>query len=472
MMIDLPRIMVAGVSSGVGKTSVALALVHAFKRRGLVVQTFKVGPDFLDPTYLSRVSGRHCYNIDGWMMGKDYVTHLVTEKSADADMAVIEGVMGLFDGSGPASSDGSSAQIAKWLDCPILLVADAGGLSRSFAALVTGYSRFETGINVAGVIANRCGSKNHVTLLSRALEAADAPPLFGGIEKSALPTLPRRHLGLVTANNKVLDTKTLDLLADTIESSANIDEILRQSRKAQKLPRKGFRPFNGDKSGARHPEPIRLRLGVAFDDAFHFYYPDNLESLESIGFDLVKFSPLKDGKLPENLDALYIGGGYPELFASELAGNTGMLDSIRDFHSRGKPVYAECGGLIYLCEGVETLEGERYHLVGALRSWAKMTKRFMSLGYVEATLTRDSHFGAAKDKLRGHKFHYSTLTNYPDQGAGWETVYSLNRPGKSENTMEGYQRGATLVSYVHLHFASRPGAATNFMKRCKEVMIP
>ncbi len=460
-MIRCPRLLIGGAHSGVGKTSVTLALVHALKRRGLKVRAFKVGPDFLDPTYLKLASGHDCYNLDGWMMGQEYVKTIFEQTTAGYDIAIIEGVMGLFDSSSPDSLDGSSAQIAQWLQAPVALVANAGGVARSFAALATGFDNFEQDVNISGVIANHCGSKNHADLLAQVLSMNNAPPLMGGILKGAFPKLEKRHLGLVTANSEMLDEHALGQLADAIEQSVNLEKLISMAKSAPSIP-------SGEYERTEPCNSIKGRLGIAYDRLFHFYYPDNLHALEDQGIEIVRFSPLNDDQLPEGLDAAYFGGGYPETMPEELAMNRGMIDSINGFYKSGRPIYAECGGLIYMSQGVEDLEGRRHPFAGVLPSWCKMSDKFSSLGYVEAELKNDSLFGQRGVKLRGHKFHYSFLLDAPESDPDWDTVYTLTRPRTGKTQVEGYQKGSALISYAHLHFASKPGAAEWFAGKCIE----
>ena len=453
-----PVIVVAGTGSGVGKTSVSIALTAALKKRGFAVQTFKVGPDFLDPTYLSMASGRKCYNLDGWMSGREYVRTLFESQTQDADVAVIEGVMGLFDGSDATTSEGSTAEIAKWLDAEVLLVLNARGVARSVAAMVKGYCEFEPELKTIGVIANRSGSKRHEEWLRKALESASLPQLIGAVPKDAFPELPSRHLGLKSADGDNLSVEIVEKLSNAIEQHADLNEII-NVLSLKKLEKKKVAGSNGKGGG-------RVRVGIAYDLAFSFYYPDNLDAMEALGCDLIKFSPLADDSLPDDLDGLYIGGGYPELFAEQLMQNRSMLDSIRIFAESGHAVYAECGGLVYLSQGVETVGGNKYDFVGLLPVRTKMRDSFQSLGYVDITLTGDSLIGDKGDQLRGHRFHYSALMDDPLKNNDWKAVYSLKRRMTDSETPEGYQKGNIVVSYVHVHLASRPKSIQSLISNC------
>jgi len=454
----VPTILLGGTASGVGKTSLTLGIVRAMRRRGMRVQTFKVGPDFLDPTYLAAASGRTCYNLDGWMTGRDYVRGLFARACGDADLAVIEGVMGLFDGAEADSLEGSSAQVAAWLDSPVLLVANAHGASRSLAAAVRGFASFEPSVRVAGVIANRCGSDRHVEGLRTSLQAASCPPLVGAIPRDALPALQHRHLGLLTADSDTLTEQTLEALADAAERWVELDAVMALARTG--------RNHQDHKDYEDHKDQTRCRIGVARDRAFHFYYPDNLEALRAAGAELAEFSPLTDRELPEGVDALYFGGGYPEVHAAELAANAPMRTAVREFADRGGCIYAECGGLIYLGRTLRGLDGASHQMAGVLPVVTRMLERLRTLGYVEVELAADAAWGAAGQRLRGHEFHYSEIESDELAGGGWERAYRLNRRRGGVERSEGFQRGRVLASYVHLHWASRPEAAGRLVDAC------
>jgi cobyrinic acid a,c-diamide synthase len=493
-MSSCPTLVIAGTHSGAGKTSFTLALARALTRRGLKVQTFKVGPDFLDPTYLALASGRPCYNLDGWMAGHDHCRCLFARAAADADCALVEGVMGLFDGADTESAEGSTAEIARLLDAPVVLIANVHGMGRSFAALVQGYTTFEAGLRFAGVIANRCGSERHAVWLSDSLRTAGLPPLLGAIPRGAFPELTSRHLGLVTADRGQLPEFLLDTLADALEQSMPLETLV--PNVPAKMTGKTFHLYRGKRRDASDPRqmalfpepnaversvfqvappatgetgfvslPGRPRLGVARDAAFHFYYPDLFDALSAAGCDVVFFSPLTDRCLPERLSGLYLGGGYPELHAAELTANGEMLAAIRSYATSGRLLYAECGGLMYLSRGIEA-DGLFYPLAGLLPARTRMLSERKALGYVEVVLTGDSLWGRRGDVLRGHEFHYSELIDDPISDPAWRKVYSLGRRRTDTVDTEGYQNGAILASYMHLHYASRPAAVARFFERC------
>jgi cobyrinic acid a,c-diamide synthase len=459
--------MIAGVNSGSGKTTLTLGLVVALKRRGLRVQTFKVGPDYLDPSWLTIASGRPCYNLDGWMCGRDYVEALFDRVTQDADIAVIEGVMGLFDGAESGSLSGSSAEIASWLYAPIILTVNAHGMGRSIAPLVSGFSNFASGVRIAGVIANHCGSATHRSLLSDALASSKLPPLVGAVPRMGFPELRSRHLGLVTADPANCTREILEAFEQAAETHLDVDALLLcagEGRKTiTKLPCSSVCSVGKD-------QPSTFTLAVAKDEAFHFYYPDLLDELKTRGANILFFSPLRDVALPSGVDALYLGGGYPEMYAKELSDNSGMMDSIRAFTKADGVIYAECGGLIYLTQSLMTRAGEEYPLVGLVPAKTRMTDKRIRLGYVEVTLKGDTLWGKAGATLRGHEFHYGELLSGPplDESAAWSAVYERRRQNNQPESDEGFQllNGRVLASFVHLHLASHPEALDRFAGLC------
>lgn len=456
--LAVPRIVIGGTHSGVGKTSLTLALVAALRRRGRRVQTFKVGPDFLDPSYLTIASGRPCYNLDGWMMGRRYVEGLFARATADADIAVIEGVMGLFDGTGADTLEGSTAEIAAWLKSPVVLAVDVYGMARSFAAMVKGYATFDRKVKIGGVIANLCGSERHGKLLEEALRSASLPPLVAAVPRGGLPALPSRHLGLVTADSRNLSPQKLEELAEAFEGRSSLEDILQLAEEA---------PHLNVKVPSRKRLLPRVRLGIAFDGAFHFYYRDLLDELEDRGCELVSFSPAGDSCLPAGLDALYFGGGYPEELAQELSENAAMIADIIKFARSGRPVYAECGGLMYLCRSLEKADGSVHPLAGLIPADTRMHKSLQALSYTEVELQEDSLWGEKGSVARGHEFHYSQLLANPSGVDGWRSAYVMRRRRGSPPEEEGFQKGRVLASYAHLHLASRPALLDYFIKTCE-----
>jgi cobyrinic acid a,c-diamide synthase len=453
--VAIPRLVLAGVSSGAGKTTTTIAVARVLGARGLKVALFKCGPDYLDPTYHARVTGTPSQNLDGWMMGRDAVRDTFAHAARDADVAIIEGVMGLFDGESATSEAGSTAEIAKWLGAPVVLVVDASGMARSVAALVRGFASFDPDLNLAGALFNRVGSRGHLDLLRKALGQKET---LGGLPRDAEHAFPERHLGLVTANDETLPPALLDHWSEAAAEWIDLDRLLTLARSAEPLP------ANEERVPAPRSAGFRCRIGVAHDEAFHFYYADNLRRLEDEGAELVRFSPIHDGALPA-VDGVYLGGGYPELFGSALAANAGMRASLKDFAERGGPVYAECGGLMYLATAIETLAGERHQMVGLLPGTAVMHARLRALGYVETETQARTILGPAGTRFRGHQFRYSELT-LPAGAAPVALSYSVRRRRGEEMSREGYGVGNVLASYVHAHWASNPRVATELVASC------
>lgn len=451
---DMPRLVIAGVSSGVGKTTLSVALARALRARGLRVTMFKCGPDYLDPTYHARAVGHATQNLDGWMMGREAVRSTFLEATRDADVAIIEGVMGLFDGASPTSEEGSTAEIAKWLEAPVVLVVDAAGMARSVAALVEGFVGFDPALRVAGVIANRVGSRGHAELLQKSLRCQR---LLGALPREAAVRFPERHLGLRTADEQALPESAFEAWGSLAAEWLQLDALLELARSAPALADELV-------PQAVRPGPDRARIGIARDEAFHFYYVDNLRRLEAFGATLVPFSPLHDARLPD-VDGLYLGGGYPEEHAATLSANHSMRADVLAFAQRGGPIYAECGGLMFLTQAIRTLDGARHEMVGLLPTEACMREKLQALGYVEVETQTRSLLGAKGARFRGHQFRYSELEPEPP-AALLERAYSLRRRRGAETTSEGYLRNNVLASYVHAHWASNPNVAAAFVEAC------
>jgi cobyrinic acid a,c-diamide synthase len=441
---------IAGPSSGVGKTTVTLGLMAALRRRGLTVQPFKCGPDFIDPGHHERVCGRPSRNLDGWMLSPAVNEAIFLRHAASADVSVVEGVMGLFDGAN-RSGRGSTAEMATRLRLPIVLVVDASKMAASAAALVHGFATFDPAVRLAGVIFNKVGSPSHYALLTDALDrAGDAVPL-GYLPRDEQLRMPERYLGLVTADEGVLSGQAVSHLADVIEQHVDLDRVL------------GAAAVVAGSPGHTVPQTseTRARIGIARDRAFSFYYEDNFDALRAAGADLVPFSPLRDRELPHGLDALYFGGGYPELCAEALAGSVGMQQSVRRFVESGRAVYAECGGLMYLAQAIEGTDRRSWAMVGVLPFTVVVTERLQQFGYVEVTFTRDCLLGAAGTTARGHSFHCSRIAEVsPQISRSYRLQYTL--AGVEE--AEGFSVGNVLASYIHLHFGSSPGLAHAFVE--------
>ena len=447
------RLVVAGVASGVGKTTTTVALARALASRGLRVALFKCGPDYLDPTYHTRASGRPSQNLDGWMMGRDAVLSTFERGTRDADVALIEGVMGLFDGASPDGEQGSTAEIAKWLGAPVLVTVDASGIARTIAAIAQGMATFDPELTVAGFVCNRVGSRRHLDLLRQALRS---PPIVGGFPDEPDLKFPERHLGLYRADVGSVPDALLDRWGAIAREWMALDLLLEIARAAPPLPRRGVTTTSAPSS-----TECRCRIGIAWDEAFHFYYEDNLRRLEELGALLVRFSPIRDA-IPD-VDGIYFGGGYPEAHADMLTANEGLRRSIRAFADRGGPIYAECGGLMYLSQAIRTLDGRSHPMVGLIGGETRMSDRLQALGYAEVETQRATLLGPAGLRFRGHQFRYSELAL---AGEAPSPAYSVRRRRSGDVSLEGYQVGNALASYVHAHWASNPLAAKGFVESC------
>jgi cobyrinic acid a,c-diamide synthase len=477
-METMRGIIIAGTHSGCGKTTVTLGILAALKKKGLSVQSFKTGPDFIDAGLHRLATGRTSRNLDLWMCGEDYVRDCFQKYSADADISVVEGVMGLYDGKL------STASLANTLNLPIVLVLDAYGMAESAGALIKGFLEFRvkglelslriqdsklltpnSELSFAGVIFNRVASENH---FKRLKDSVHDVPVLGYLPRDLDFEIPHRHLGLTVAEEEPISAEGIDRLADAVLKYVDVDEIVqkRKSGEARLLP-------DFPTSELPRLRTSSLKIAVAYDKAFCFYYEDNLDLLREAGAEIVLFSPLSDNKIPDDVDALYIGGGYPELYAEQLSDNKSMLASVKNWSDEGKPVYAECGGFMYLTEGVYDFDNIFYPMVGTFPLKTKMKKGKATLGYREVILKHDFIFGKKGMRLRGHEFHYSEIINSAEvQKCGSaevtsELIYSVKDGLGSFIADEGYQIKNTLGSYIHIHFASNHSIAENFANFCK-----
>lgn len=452
---NLPRIVIAATASGVGKTTVTVGLIAALRARGLRVSAFKCGPDYLDPTYHARVLGQPSQNLDSWMMGREAIVTTLAHAAQNTDIAVIEGMMGLFDGTTPTSDEGSTAEIAKWLEAPAILVLDASGIARTVCAVAAGFMRFDPAIRMAGLICNRVGGQGHLALLR---QARPEVPVLGGFPDQSELSFPERHLGLLSATETAVPDELFSAWAQLAADWLDLDAIIAIARAAPPLP------IPASTERRAHSQP-RCRIAIAHDEAFHFYYEDNLRRLEELGAELIHFSPCHDLALPA-ADGLYFGGGYPEACAGELAGNLEMLSEVRAFAARGGPIYAECGGLMYLCEAIRTLDGAQWPMAALVPGVAVMQPRLQALGYVEVETRAETILGAAGTRFRGHQFRYSTLE---DSGRSIHASRSYRvtpRWGRSAFD-EGFTSRSVLASYVHAHWASNPEVARGLVASCE-----
>jgi cobyrinic acid a,c-diamide synthase len=444
-----PRLVIAGTQSGVGKTTVALALLAALKARSRRVQAFKVGPDFIDPGHHTAATGRPSRNLDGWMLGPAVNREIFVRAAADADISIIEGMMGLFDGSSPTGESGSTAEVAKLLRAPVLLVIDGSAMARSAAAMALGYARFDRDLRVAGVLFNRISGEKHFSLLKQAVEAHTDLPVVGYLCADPEMRIGDRHLGLVTAIEQG-GRELYERLGREAAQTVDLDQVEALAGRCEEMAPASSSPHTPRRSGSGSP----VRVGVAYDPAFCFYYPDNLEWLEAAGAQVVRFSPLRDAVLPE-VDLLYLGGGYPELHGEALARNAAMRKAVRAFAERGGPIYAECGGMMYLTQTIRDFDGRLHEMVGLFPAETVMRRTGLTLGYRDVTVTRPCLLGDAGLIARGHEFHYSTLV----PTGTLDYACTLTDANGQPRGQDGLIVGNTVALYTHLHFASQPALA-------------
>jgi len=509
MRIDVPRIMIAAPASGSGKSTIATGLMAALAR-SRAVQGFKVGPDYIDPMYHTAATGRPARNLDTWMAPAAVVQASFARAVAGAEIAVIEGVMGLYDGFDGRSEAGSSAEVAKLLRTPVILVLDVGKMARSAAAVALGCRAFDPDLTIAGVICNRVAGPRHAAMVADAM-AAVGLPVLGCIPKSAALAIPERHLGLHTAVERAAEVAAfLEAAAALIAAEVDLDRVAAIADAAPALeidltpdpsPARRGEDLTPDPSPARRgedltpdPSPARrgeiissfaprspqswgargataeeaggpsaVRIAVARDEAFCFYYEDNLDLLRAAGAEIVPFSPLRERTLPAGACGIYLGGGYPELHAAALTANAELRAEIRAAGRAGMPIYAECGGLMYLTEGITDGEGELHPMVGLLPGRTQLAERLI-MGYRLVTAERDSLLLRRGEEMRGHEFHYSVWTDRP---ADLPAAYRIAPRQGEEAHAEGYAAGNQLASYVHLHFGARPELAERFVLACR-----
>lgn len=438
--------LIAGTNSGSGKTTVTLGLMAALQARGLTVQPFKCGPDFIDPGLHRLITGTTSRNLDLWMMGEDS-THATFRTHARQDtVSVIEGVMGMYDG-GPSSS----GALAAALGLVPILVLDVRSMAESSAAIVKGFELFQPATAPRGVILNRVASDRHLHLVKTAIEAHCQAEVLGYLPRSLQFTIPSRHLGLLTEDESPLPPDKVAELSRTIAEYIDLDRLLALG---------SYTPSPDPGSRTESVPPRHCRIAVARDKAFCFYYQDNLDLLQAGGAELIFFSPLEDAHLPRDINGLYLGGGYPELYGQQLSDNHSMIHDIHNWTRSGGATYAECGGFMYLTRGITDQENRFHPMVGLYPVSAQMQTRRASLGYRQVTTRAPSCFGPAGTIVRGHEFHYSTVEPMPDS---IERIYEVDN-----GSQEGYCLHRTLGGYMHLHFGYAPQVARNFINFCME----
>ena len=446
-------IVIAGVRSGVGKTTIATGIMGALTRRGYQVQPFKAGPDYIDPSYHELACGVPGRNLDTWLIPRPTVLELFQRAAGRSHISVIEGVMGLFDGHSSLTEEGSTAELAKLLDAPVVLVADASKVARSVAAEVLGYQQFDPELRIAGVILNGVGGPRHLEFCQPQIEETTGLPVLGYLPRRDQLVQPERHLGLIPTVEGTVARKWYDSLIAQVEETIDVDRIVQMAGGRDTPP---ARP----EAFPEATQPKIARIAIARDKAFSFYYQDSLDLLEAWGAELAPFSPLHDDQLPEGVGGLYIGGGFPEMFAGELSRNKSMHRSILQAVDRGVPVYAECGGLMYLGRSLSDLDGAQFPMVGAIPAVSAMSERRLTLGYREVESRTDSPLMPQGHRVRAHEFHWSILEQPPGpEGSVYRVV---DQGGRAD----GFQVGSVWASYVHIHLGSDAAMARRFVETC------
>lgn len=450
-----PRLVIAAPSSGCGKTTISVGLMAALADR-MTVQGFKVGPDYIDPGYHTAATGRISRNLDTWMVQPDLVQELFTRAQTGADVSIIEGVMGLYDGLDALTENGSTAQLAKLLNVPVILVIDAGSMARSAGALVQGFRDFDPDLNLAGVIANNLAGEVHAQWIKEAVEGIGVPVLGCLFRENALH-VPERHLGLYTAGEQQDVTQAFIRAAkQTVGEHIDLDRVLKIAHSAPDMVPDAAVPVHSTPNSP-------VRIGVARDEAFCFYYEDNFDLLCKAGAELLFFSPLCDANLPPEISGLYLGGGYPELYAAQLAANNALRAEINQVIQTGMPVYAECGGLMALTGFYVDDKDVEYRMIGVIPGSTRLSSR-LTMGYREVTALQPNILLDVHETARGHEFHYSEWTRPVETKSyayGTKSCDGIIQ-------QEGFVSGSLLASYVHLHFTSNPGMAPRFVNTCRK----
>ena len=444
--MKIPRITLAGVTSGVGKTSITCAIIYALQKKGFSVQPFKIGPDYIDPSYLSSISKHEAINLDVWLMGKNHLLESFVSNSK-SDISVIEGVMGYYDGFGGDSNYASTHHVASITKSPVILILDASKTSRSIAATAIGFQKFHRNSRIFGLILNKIGSKKHEILCRQALEKTKLP-ILGIIYKNSELNFESRHLGLIPAEEKNLKSK-IEKTSKIISDSLDIDKIIQIMQKPLPLP-------NKSKIILKKP---RTTISIALDGSFNFYYRDNLEALRREGADLKFFSPIHDKKLPKS-DGIYIGGGFPEILGNSLEKNSTMKKIIKKSSEENIPIYAECGGLMYLTKSID-YGNKKYKMIGLFDAETKMTEK-MKLNYTKGKIISKNIISDKTHELRGHEFHYSELDSVSSDS---KFAYELDIGEGIKNHKDGMIQYNTLASYGHLYFDSS-NYAKIFVRNC------
>ncbi|MET9811374.1 cobyrinate a,c-diamide synthase [Streptomyces sp. NPDC006355] len=456
MSASVPRLVIAAPSSGSGKTTVATGLMAAFAARGLAVSPHKVGPDYIDPGYHALATGRVGRNLDAYLCGPDLIGPLFLHGARGCDIAVVEGVMGLYDGAAGEGELASTAQVAKLLRAPVVLVVDASSQSRSVAALVHGFASWDPEVRVGGVILNKVGSDRHEELLREALDSAGVPVL-GVLRRAEQVETPSRHLGLVpVAERRAAAVEAVAAMGAQVLDGCDLGALEALARAAGAVSGGSvpWTPASPTHRPTRSDEQQAPVVAVAGGPAFTFSYAEHTELLTAAGAQVVTFDPLRDEELPEGTAGLVIGGGFPEVYAAELSANEPLRKAVAELANSGAPVAAECAGLLYLCQELDGLP-----MCGVLDAGARMSKR-LTLGYRDAVAVGDSVLAAAGTRMRGHEFHRTVV----EPGSGAEPAWGVRTP---RPRVEGFVQRGVHASYLHTHWASEPGVARRFVERCR-----
>ncbi len=469
-MIDIPRVILSGTSSRVGKTMISIGLMRALVNRGYRVQPYKVGPDFIDPSFHYFATGRHSRNLDSFMLTRHDIIETFERNFRNADIAVIEGTMGLHDSHHATDEKGSTAEVSKILKCPVILIANVERMSRTVAPFIYGYKVFDPEVRIEGVILNRVGSERHANKARLAAEKLAKMKVVGVIPRRKDVVIPDRHLGLIPAYERREEFEQLfDRLAELVEKYVNIDEIIKIAEKApplQEVPEHPvFKEGREKRRGKRKKAGRRARIGVLRDRSFNFYYQDNIDAI-SARAEVVVIDSLEDRKLPD-VDALYIGGGFPEIFAEELEKNRSLRRDIYEFCDSGKPVYAECGGLMFLGEKLRLIDGSEYEMVGFMPYETEMHRKFQALGYSIYRCERSSIVARKGDVVLGHEFHYSRVI--PREKL--EFTYRVKRGKGIDGERDGAIKKNTVVNYVHVHVLSYPTLVRRFVSYAEKMAV-
>ena len=448
-------VIIGGVSSGVGKTTISTGIMGTLAHHNFKVQPFKTGPDYIDTTYHTWVTGCPSRNLDTWMLSRKAVIELFHRAMTGKEIGIIEGVMGLYDGHAAINDTASTAELAKVLNVPVILIVDSGNAARSSAAIVKGFQAFDPLLNIGGVILNGIASEGHYNICKDAIEHYTGVKVMGYLPRRKDLVLPERHLGLVPTVEGPASEEFRRTLVEQCEKTIDIQGILKLSEQAAPPP------TSPELFPEEYHEPV-VRVAVARDKAFSFYYQDSLDLLAAWGAEVIPFSPLDDDKLPRDIGGLYIGGGFPEMYAKELAANISLKQSIKIAAQTGMPVYGECGGLMYLGSVIHDFGGKAYSMTGVLPITTRMDKPQLTLGYRTVRAIADGPFLRKEESTRGHEFHWSNL----DGAKGLTPAYIIEEKNGLE---EGFHLGNVLASYVHIHLGSHPSMAPHFVDTCRRL---